>query len=133
MVALCLCLEGFMCLLLNEGHYFTTKTRKVGLAAKTPTLQIPPTRQSAKMKIRQILWENLFFLARNFLLPAPSFYWYQSRLVFIFSSVHRSQQVFITKTKRPKVPLKPAVHSRYKRWQIIKSRIIHPTSLWQNL
>lgn len=119
----------FMWFLLNEGHYFTTKTRKVGLAAKTPTSQLPTTGQSAKMKIRPVWWENLFFW------PEVSFSQLQVftgisqlRFVLICSSVHRSH-CYGFLLEKAKIPLKPAVQSRYKRRQIIKSRITHPTSL----
>lgn len=111
-----------MWLLLNEGHYFTTKTRKVGLAAKTPTLQIPTTGQSAKMKIRLVLWENLFFW------PEVSFSQVQVftdisqlRFVLIFSFVHRYE--FLLQSKQNKNP--PQTIST----QIIKIRITYPTSL----
>lgn len=108
----------FMWFLLNEGDYFTAKPSTVGLAAKIPTLQIkaPTTGQSAKMKIRLVLWENLFLWPEvSFSQPQIFTEISQLRPVFLFSSVHRSYHYEFsdtckTKTKTPSH--KPAANRR---------------------
>lgn len=81
----------FMWFLLNEGDYFTAKPSTVGLAAKILTLHIKaPTRgQSAKMKVRLVLRENLFLWLEVFFSQVFTEI-SQLRPVFVFSSVHRS-------------------------------------------
>lgn len=83
----------FMWFLLNEGDTFTAKPSTIGLAAKIPTLQMkaPTTGQSAKMKIRLVLQENLFLWPEvSFSQPQVFTETSHLRPAFIFSSVHRS-------------------------------------------
>lgn len=98
----------FMWFLLNEGHYFTAKPSTVGLAAKISTLQIkaPTTGQSAKMKIRLVLRENLFLWPEvSFSQPQVFTEISQLRPVFVFSSVHKSYHYEFSDTcKTKKVP-----------------------------